>query len=795
MRQNGRFRFGTRRLLALAGAMLSLATSTPAQTSGPEVIAEWEPALGTIISWPLGIPRSLVEALAEHEQLYVLVRSASHEQQARQTLTAWGLDMGRVELIMTSVQTHWPRDWGPHQAFNEAGDWTIVDHIFEGYPWVGPDCVPITSPGGYVGDNAVNGELATYFGAPLAPFPGYLTGGNFLVDGRGGAFSTCAMVGENQQIYTEAEFLDLAETQLGITNYGIVNNTEDNGIQHIDCWLKVLDEETLLVKRAPTWHQEYPRIEGNLAMIAGMTNAHGRPWNIIRIDCMPYEDYDIAAYCNSLIINDRIYVPMFDIPADLDALETFRQAMPGYEVIGFPWEGGGGGWYYYDALHCRTRALFDRDMLRVKANPIDPRPAPAASYEVTAYVEAKSGAELAGQPVLRYRAAHEETWSTLPMTTTGDANVYGASIPASDARPDVEIQYYIDALDEDGRAETSPPTAPVDFLTFTVMNDGLLIDVAAPPHVVAPDTVQSVDVTIDESLDALVPGTAELLVQINDAPLVTIPLTPIGGDLHRGELPPVNCDDALRFSVIAEGATTGPRVWPPAAPDVMHLASVGAFVDETVLDVDFESGLPADWTMTGLWDINTACGAPGTDGPARAAYVNTSSCTYSIGQRTRGALTTAPLLLPDVPGGGRIVLQYDSLLATENTEGYDLAGVYVDDVRIDAPDESTTWQTRTVDLTAHAGQAVELSWRFDSIDDYDNAHPGWRVDAVRIIADRLDCEPDCPADLNGDGQIDLADLGILLASYGVDDGGDINGDGTTDLADLGALLAEYGQAC
>ncbi len=53
----------------------------------------------------------------------------------------------------------------------------------------------------------------------------------------------------------------------------------------------------------------------------------------------------------------------------------------------------------------------------------------------------------------------------------------------------------------------------------------------------------------------------------------------------------------------------------------------------------------------------------------------------------------------------------------------------------------------------------------------------------------------CPEDLTGDGYIGQEDLGELLSSYGVDDGGDIDGDGDTDQADLGALLALYGQDC
>ncbi len=52
----------------------------------------------------------------------------------------------------------------------------------------------------------------------------------------------------------------------------------------------------------------------------------------------------------------------------------------------------------------------------------------------------------------------------------------------------------------------------------------------------------------------------------------------------------------------------------------------------------------------------------------------------------------------------------------------------------------------------------------------------------------------CMADLDGDGDTDQADLGVLLASYGVDDGGDLDGDGDTDQADLGVLLADYGCA-
>lgn len=51
---------------------------------------------------------------------------------------------------------------------------------------------------------------------------------------------------------------------------------------------------------------------------------------------------------------------------------------------------------------------------------------------------------------------------------------------------------------------------------------------------------------------------------------------------------------------------------------------------------------------------------------------------------------------------------------------------------------------------------------------------------------------DPSGDLDGDFDVDIQDLAILLAAYGAGDGGDIDEDGDTDIADLAVLLANYG---
>ncbi len=458
---------------------ITLAAPVSAQPTAPvRVIAEWEPAVGTLISWPLGIPQDLVIELARDDKIFVLVRSQSAETQARSTFLSWGIDPGHMEFIHSDHDSHWPRDWGPHQIFDGNGQWGIVDPIFEGYPWIPNPCQPISSPGGHHGDDDVNIDFAAHFGAPLHSLPAYLTGGNILVDGHHAAFSTCAMVGENNQLWTEAEFRSVAEQYCGITDYHVVDNTENQGIQHIDCWFKVLDEETLLVKQAPTWHEEYDRIEANLQYLQGVTNHYGRPYRIVRIDCPPYNGSRIAAYTNSLILNKRIFVPLFGIAGDADALQTFEDAMPGYEVVGFTW----GSWYYYDALHCRTRAVFDRHMLRITHRRLDNEVESADEYEIVAIIDDRSETGLIADDLrVYYREEGAGSWDSLILTPTGETDTYAAAIPAQVIG--ATIEYYIAAADYSGRNETLPRTAPDGFFNFTVIASNCPADLTGDEQV------------------------------------------------------------------------------------------------------------------------------------------------------------------------------------------------------------------------------------------------------------------------------------------------------------------------
>jgi hypothetical protein len=60
--------------------------------------------------------------------------------------------------------------------------------------------------------------------------------------------------------------------------------------------------------------------------------------------------------------------------------------------------------------------------------------------------------------------------------------------------------------------------------------------------------------------------------------------------------------------------------------------------------------------------------------------------------------------------------------------------------------------------------------------------------------------PSCPGDADGDNDVDLTDLAILLSNFGTVGGvdpsdGDIDDDDDVDLTDLALLLAAFGTFC
>jgi hypothetical protein len=68
----------------------------------------------------------------------------------------------------------------------------------------------------------------------------------------------------------------------------------------------------------------------------------------------------------------------------------------------------------------------------------------------------------------------------------------------------------------------------------------------------------------------------------------------------------------------------------------------------------------------------------------------------------------------------------------------------------------------------------------------------WTRFFSQIVSEATVCTP-CPTDINGDGSVDGADLGMLPAAWGsADSASDLDGNGSVGGADLGMRLAAWG---
>jgi|GEM_PF-2834501 len=71
----------------------------------------------------------------------------------------------------------------------------------------------------------------------------------------------------------------------------------------------------------------------------------------------------------------------------------------------------------------------------------------------------------------------------------------------------------------------------------------------------------------------------------------------------------------------------------------------------------------------------------------------------------------------------------------------------------------------------------------------------WDVNSIVLCFDP-NCEPPCPADINGDGVLDNADISAFVTAFlGANPIADFNGDGLIDNGDIGAFVAAFLAGC
>jgi len=415
--------------------------------------AEWEPMTGAIIRWPLGIPVSLIAEMSEDLEIYTIVANSSQQASATSTYQSGGVNMANAFFIMAPTNSIWARDYGPWFIFDGAGNYGIVDHVYN-RPRPQDDLIP--------------GVIGTEWGVPVYGMDLTTTGGNHMSDGLGTSMSTRLVYDENPGM-AHRDVDAMMKDYLG-NDYTVLEYIESGGIHHIDCWAKFLNPTTILIKNVSPGHPSYDLLNARADYLAAQTSAWGEPYTIVRVYC-PYG----TAYTNSIILNDKVFVPVFSSSWDDSALQVYQQAMPGYEVLGFY-----GSWYDDDAIHCRIMGVTDRYMLFVDHVPLFDTEVYDHDYLVSVEIEDHSNTGLIPESLLVYYSIDSSAFGTVHLQTTSKSDSFCAYIPAQP--PGTEIAYYIRAADSSGRAVTHPFIGAPGAHVFNVTGEN------APPLIVSPDS-------------------------------------------------------------------------------------------------------------------------------------------------------------------------------------------------------------------------------------------------------------------------------------------------------------------
>jgi agmatine deiminase len=257
-----------------------------------------------------------------------------------------------VEIVPVEIDDSWMRDTGPTFVVDRQGRLAGVDWPFNNYGEIDED---------YAHDRLIAKRLLAREGTTRIEAPIILEGGAIHTDGQGTLLTTENVVlnpNRNPGL-TKASADDVFRKMLGVDTViwldkALEVDSTDGHVDNLACFVRP-GVVAALVCDDPA-DSQYAALRDNLRRLELARDAAGRRLEILQIrppKRMEYRDERLpTSYINFYIANGGIVVPIFDDPADRDAIETLERAFPDRVVVPVPGldivRGGG-------CIHCITQ--------------------------------------------------------------------------------------------------------------------------------------------------------------------------------------------------------------------------------------------------------------------------------------------------------------------------------------------------------------------------------------------------------------------------------------------------------
>ena len=415
---------------------------TPPPASPIRNVAEFDKMQGVLVDYPFGIPIALIKEMATDVEVTTIVANTSQQNTVLQQYNSNGVNTNHCNFLIAPSDSYWTRDYGPWFESDSNNHIGIVDFPYNR-----------NRPN----DDEIPKKVAAMLGIPWYGMNVIHTGGNYMTDGMGKSTSTTLVWDENPT-QTHEQIAQKFQSYLGINTYLVEPDPNNTYIDHIDCWGKYLAPDKILIRKVPTSHPQYAAIEATAATYAATPCSYGYNYRVFRVNTPNDQPYS-----NSVILNNKVLVPMMGTSWDDSALAAYQNAMPGYQVIGFPGNSST-PWESTDALHCRVMGIADVGLLYIRHIPLTGNQPAQDNFTLLADLIPCSDSAIYNDSVLIYYKVNNGAYHIVHMTQTSGFH-YTGQIPKQPGGS--VIKYYLYAGDKSGRHATCPLIGPGDPFTFT----------------------------------------------------------------------------------------------------------------------------------------------------------------------------------------------------------------------------------------------------------------------------------------------------------------------------------------
>ena len=329
--------------------------------------AEWVPHRATWLAWPhnretwptqLETVRQvwvrMMQALAEREQVVLLVNDEQTREEVIVRLKKVGAAMDNISILKMATVDVWMRDYGPTFLTRESSENPLAfnDWIFNGWG---------RKYRAYEDDDRVARDMATLLKVPVFNHSVVLEGGSIEVNGAGTCLTTeqCLLNRNRNPDMSRGEIEQFLKDALGVSHViwlgeGILGDDTDG---HIDDIARFVNPMTVVcVLETNSNDDNYAPLRENYERLQGARDQDGNRLSIVILPC-PAPVYCAgsrlpASYANFYIANEVLLVPLFDDPNDYKALGILQELFPERRVVGLPCKALVAG---LGAIHCVTQ--------------------------------------------------------------------------------------------------------------------------------------------------------------------------------------------------------------------------------------------------------------------------------------------------------------------------------------------------------------------------------------------------------------------------------------------------------